>query len=80
MEKPATERERVARLMKERGLVGGMSNRWRHLSAAPSDIVSAPNTLDRGFDVSAPNRVWGSDITYIRTWEGWLYYGRLERM
>ena len=63
----------MARLMKERGLVGEMPKRWRHPSAAPSDGVSAPNTLDRGFNVSAPNRVWASDITYIRTWEGWLY-------
>ena len=66
-------RKRVARLMKERGLVEEMPKRWRHPSAAPSDSVSAPNTLDRGFNVSAPNRVWASDITYIRTWEGWLY-------
>ena len=66
-------RKRVARLMKERGLVGEMPKRWRHPSAAPSDGVSAPNTLDRGFNVSAPNCVWASDITYIRTWEGWLY-------
>lgn len=32
-----------------------------------------PNTLDRGFTVGLPNQVWASDITYIRTWEGWLY-------
>src|SRR3954465_3779724 len=66
-------RKRVARLMKERGLVGEMPKRWRHPSAAPSDSVSASNTLARAFNVAAPNRVWASDITYIRTWEGWLY-------
>ena len=66
-------RKRVARLMNERGLVGEMPKRWRHPSAAPSDSVSGPNMLDRDFNVSAPNRVWASDITYIRTWEGWLY-------
>jgi putative transposase len=68
-----TSRKRVARLMKERGLVGEPKKRWRHPSSAPSDNVSAPNVLDRAFNVSAPNRVWASDITYIRTWEGWLY-------
>src|SRR4051812_22682788 len=72
-------RKRVARLMKERGLVGEMPKRWRHPSAAPSDGVSAPNTLDRGFNVSAPNRVWASDITYIRTGEGWLYLAVVPR-
>jgi transposase InsO family protein len=68
-----TSRKRIARLMKERGLVGEAKKRWRHPSSAPSDKVSAPNTLDRAFNVSAPNRVWATDITYVRTWEGWLY-------
>jgi putative transposase len=35
----------------------------------------APNTLKRGFNVSRPNRAWVTDITYVRTWEGWLYLG-----
>ena len=33
----------------------------------------APNRLDRQFTVTAPNRVWGSDITYLPTQDGWLY-------
>lgn len=33
----------------------------------------ATNALDRQFDVAVPNRVWVTDITYIRTHEGWLY-------
>jgi hypothetical protein len=66
-------RKRVARLMKERDLVGEMKKRWRHPSSAPSDAVVAPNTLDRAFTVPEPNRVWASDITYVRTYEGWLY-------
>jgi transposase InsO family protein len=66
-------RKRVARLMKERNLVGEMKKRWRHPSSAPSDAVVAPNTLDRAFNVPQPNRVWASDITYVRTYEGWLY-------
>ena len=32
----------------------------------------APNTLDRQFDPDGPNRVWVTDITMIRTYEGWL--------
>ena len=35
--------------------------------------VIAPNTLKREFQVTHPNRVWVTDITYIRTWQGWLY-------
>ncbi len=37
----------------------------------PSVIVD--NTLDRQFDVEAPDRVWVTDITYIRTHEGFAY-------
>jgi len=59
--------------MRERGLAGHPQKRWRH---PPSGLTSAPclpNILDRSFTVAAPNRVWASDITYVRTWEGWLY-------
>jgi len=28
---------------------------------------------DRQFAAGAPNRCWVADITYLRTWEGWLY-------
>jgi putative transposase len=37
-----------------------------------SEAIS-PNSLDRQFDVVAPNQVWTTDITYIWTLEGWLY-------
>ncbi len=35
--------------------------------------VVAPNLLNRAFDVATPNTHWVTDITYIRTHEGWLY-------
>lgn len=37
--------------------------------------VASPNLLKRQFDVREPNKVWVTDITYIRTYEGWLYLG-----
>jgi putative transposase len=37
----------------------------------PAKLI--PDLVKRNFEVSRPNRVWVSDITYIRTWEGWLY-------
>jgi transposase InsO family protein len=37
----------------------------------------APNLLARKFDVSAPDKYWASDITYIRTGNGWLYLARV---
>jgi putative transposase len=35
--------------------------------------ILAPNRVNREFTVDAPDRVWVTDITYIRTWQGWLY-------
>jgi putative transposase len=65
-------KHRVARLMRASGIrpVRGYSRKPR-AGAKPSDLV--PNALQRQFDVGRPNRGWVTDITYIRTWEGWLY-------
>lgn len=35
--------------------------------------AASPNHLERRFNVTEPNKVWVTDITYIRTYEGWLY-------
>lgn len=32
-----------------------------------------PTTLQRGCTVPRPNTAWVTDMTYVRTWEGWLY-------
>ncbi|MCK6879991.1 IS3 family transposase [Enterobacter bugandensis] len=43
----------------------------RHITGRPS--VVAPNRVQRQFTVVRANQVWVTDITYIRTWQGWLY-------
>lgn len=43
----------------------------RAIAGRPSII--APNKLQREFTVEQPDTVWVTDITYIRTWQGWLY-------
>ena len=43
----------------------------RYVAGKPVELI--PDLVKRNFEVSQPNRVWVSDITYIRTWEGWLY-------
>jgi putative transposase len=50
--------------------VRGYKAQW-HLAGRPSII--APNHLPRQFTVDAPGKAWVTDITYIRTWQGWLY-------
>ena len=43
----------------------------RPVNGRPSII--APNRLQREFTVGSPDQAWVTDITYIRTWQGWLY-------
>lgn len=43
----------------------------RHIVGRPSIIT--PNHLNREFTVADPDQAWVTDITYIRTWQGWLY-------
>ena len=64
---------RMARLMKQEGLRSqtGYHRRPGHYRGRPA--VVAPNHLQRQFTVDAPNKSWVTDITYIRTHEGWLY-------
>jgi putative transposase len=65
-------RHRVARIMKANRIKGiTVRKRPRYKAGTPSRL--APNRLDREFTVDAPNKVWATDITYIRTWQGWLY-------
>ena len=42
------------------------------------NLPIAPNLLDQQFTVSAPNRVWVTDITYVATDEGWLYLAGIK--
>ena len=65
-------KHRVARLMRENGLRSVRSpQRRRYKTGKPS--VVAPNRLQRQFTVSEPDQAWVTDITYLRTAEGWLY-------
>ena len=65
-------RHRVLRLMKAEGLRAqvGYGRKPRH-RGGPVGLVT--NVLNRDFTPEAPNKVWVTDITYIRTYEGWLF-------
>jgi putative transposase len=65
-------KHRVERLMRENGLRALHGYRTRRISASKPAVL-IPNILKRQFTVSKPNRVWVTDTTYIRTWQGWLY-------
>jgi hypothetical protein len=64
---------RVARLMRQEGLLAKRTIRFRSLTKAGTRGWAAPNVSDRHFTVSKPNTVWATDISYIPTGEGHLY-------
>jgi putative transposase len=66
-------RKRVERLMREAGLSAVMQKKWRSTTIRMPGVRVADDLLDRQFAAGAPNRCWVADITYLRTWEGWLY-------
>jgi transposase InsO family protein len=66
-------RKRVARLMREKELVGRMRRRFRTTTDSKHDFPIAPNVLARDFTASAPDQAWVTDITFLWTMQGWLY-------
>jgi len=64
---------RVARVMQDAGIVAVQKRKFRMTTNSKHDYPVWPNILERNFTVGRPNAVWVSDITYIWTWEGWLY-------
>jgi putative transposase len=66
-------RKRVARLMRAAGLRARERRRFRCTTDSRHAMAIKGNLLARGFAMSAPNRGWVADITYLRTLEGWLY-------
>ena len=64
---------RVERLMHQNKLKSqtGYKKRCYMKGSLPSSV--AQNILQRQFEVNEPNQSWVTDITYIRTYEGWLY-------
>ena len=66
-------RHRVARLMREDGIVAKKARQFRTTTDSDHSNPLAPNILDQNFRVETPDTVWAGDITYLRTREGWAY-------
>lgn len=65
-------KHRVERIMRVNKIVALHGYRTRHYSVGKPSVL-IPNLVKRQFNVGSPNKIWATDITYIRTWEGWLY-------
>jgi putative transposase len=66
-------RKRVERLMREAGLSGLIARRRGRTTIRVPGVRVCEDLVDRAFSAEAPNRIWVADITYLRTWQGWLY-------
>ena len=64
---------RVARIMRINAIVAIQKRKFRVTTNSKHDYPVWPNVLNRNFTVEKPNSVWVTDITYIWTFEGWLY-------
>jgi transposase InsO family protein len=64
----------VRSIMRELGLVPCQPRPWRPITTIPGeDVAGTPDLLRRDFTAEEPGQKFVGDITYIRTWEGWLY-------
>jgi transposase InsO family protein len=68
-------RKRIARLMRAARVAGRCPKRWKRTTVPDPAAAARADLIGRDFrtDAAAVNARWCGDITYIRTWEGWLY-------
>ena len=71
-------RDHVARLMRQEGIRGAKrrSKPWRTTIADPQ-AQKRPDLVKRDFTADRPDRLWVGDLTYLRTWEGRMYFAFL---
>jgi putative transposase len=71
-------RDHVARLMRQEGIRGAKrrGKPWRTTIADP-EAHKRPDLVNRQFTADAPDRLWVGDLTYLRTWEGRMYFAFL---
>jgi putative transposase len=66
-------KKRVERLMREMAIQAKHKRQFKVTTKSDHNHPVADNLLNRNFKATYPNQKWVADITYIRTFEGWLY-------
>jgi putative transposase len=71
-------RKRVERLMRQAGISGLVRRRRGRTTIRVPGVRVCEDLVDRAFAADGPDRLWVADITYLRTWEGWLYLAAVQ--
>jgi putative transposase len=71
-------RKRIRRLMRQAGISGLVRVKKGRTTIRVPGVRVADDLVERRFKPDAPNVLWVADITYLRTWEGWLYLAAVQ--
>jgi putative transposase len=71
-------RKRVERLMRQAGISGMVRRKRGRTTISVPGVRVADDLVKRQFRPTGPNVLWIADITYLRTWEGWLYLAAVQ--
>lgn len=71
-------RKRVERLMRQAGISGLQTKKRGRTTIRVPGVRVADDLVEREFSPAMPNVLWIADLTYLRTWEGWLYLAAVQ--
>src|SRR5205823_1118983 len=71
-------RKRVERLLRDAGISGLVARKRRRTTVRLPGVRVAPDLVERDFRPETPNQTWSADITYISTWEGFVYLAHVQ--
>ena len=69
----AVSRKRVIRIMQQEDLCAHLPRKFRKTTDSNHNQPVAENIVNRNFTPAEPNQLWASDISCVRTWQGWVY-------
>ncbi len=71
-------KKRVARLMRQAEISGLVKKRRGNTTIRVPGVRVADDLLLRDFTATEPNTKWVADITYLKTWQGWVYLAAVQ--
>jgi putative transposase len=71
-------RKRVERLMRQAAISGMVRRKRGRTTIQVPGVRVADDLVERRFRPAGPDQLWVADVTYLRTWEGWLYLAAVQ--